>query len=93
MIDLSAGPCTYGKIETEEGSVNPRTLPRLQNVLFPRPGAGSERSAHDIFVGQLGAVIATTVEHVMAPDVRYASCALYIRGPRSSVFLYAPIKM
>ncbi|KAK6160966.1 hypothetical protein DH2020_004347 [Rehmannia glutinosa] len=71
VIDLSAGPCTYGKIETEEGSVNPRTLPRLQNVLFPRSGASSEQSAHDIFVGQLAAVIATTVEHVIAPDVRY----------------------
>ncbi|KAK6160981.1 hypothetical protein DH2020_004362 [Rehmannia glutinosa] len=71
VIDLSAGPCTYGKIETEEGSVNPRTLPRLQNVLFPRSGASSEQSAYDIFVGQLAAVIATTVEHVIAPDVRY----------------------
>ncbi|XP_057809756.1 uncharacterized protein LOC131024251 [Salvia miltiorrhiza] len=70
VVDLSAGPCTYGKIETEEGSVNPRTLPRLQNVLFPRPGAGGE-SAHDIFVGKLAAVIATTIEHVIAPDVRY----------------------
>lgn len=69
MIDLSAGPCTYGKIETEEGSVNPKTLPRLQNVLFPRSGGG-EQSAHDTFVGQLGAIIATTVEHVIAPDVR-----------------------
>lgn len=70
VIDLSAGPCTYGKIETEEGSVNPKTLPRLQNVLFPRSGAGSDRLPHDIFVGQLAAVIATTVEHVIAPDVR-----------------------
>lgn len=80
MVDLSAGPCTYGKIETEEGSVNPRTLPRLQNVLFPRPGAGGE-SAHDIFVGKLTAVVANTVEHVIAPDVRYATCPSML-GPR-----------
>lgn len=80
VVDLSAGPCTYGKIETEEGSVNPKTLPRLQNVLFPRPGASGE-SAHDTFVGKLAAVIATTVEHVIAPDVRYATFALFIRAP------------
>ncbi|KAL0457511.1 UNVERIFIED_CONTAM: hypothetical protein Slati_1090300 [Sesamum latifolium] len=78
VIDLSAGPCTYGKIETEEGSVNPKTLPRLQNVLFPRSGGG-EQSAHDTFVGQLGAVIATTVEHVIAPDVRYETVDMTTR--------------
>lgn len=72
VIDLSAGPCTYGKIETEEGSVNPRTLPRLQNVLFPRPGTGAN-SAYDVFAGKLAAAIATTIEHVIAPDVRYAT--------------------
>ncbi|KAI3469273.1 hypothetical protein Pfo_025936 [Paulownia fortunei] len=79
VIDLSAGPCTYGKIETEEGSVNPKTLPRLQHVLFPRSGAGSEGSAHDIVVGQLAAVIATTVEHVLAPDVRYETVDMTTR--------------
>lgn len=72
MIDLSAGPCTYGKIETEEGSVSSKTLPRLKNVVFPRSSvAASDHSAHDIFVGQLAALVATTVEHVIAPDVRY----------------------
>ncbi|KAL8481336.1 hypothetical protein ACS0TY_027740 [Phlomoides rotata] len=79
VIDLSAGPCTYGKIETEEGSVNSRTLPRLQNVLFPRSGSVNEQSAHDIFVGRLGAVIATTVEHVLAPDVRYETVDMTTR--------------
>lgn len=73
MIDLSAGPCTYGKIETEEGTVSSKTLPRLQKVLFPRGiGLPNEHSAHDIFIGQLGALIATTIEHVIAPDVRYS---------------------
>ncbi|KAL0348572.1 UNVERIFIED_CONTAM: hypothetical protein Sangu_1085000 [Sesamum angustifolium] len=78
VIDLSAGPCTYGKIETEEGSVNPKTLPRLQNVVFPRSGV-SQQSAHDTFVGQLGAVVATTVEHVIAPDVRYETVDMTTR--------------
>ncbi|CAA0829411.1 Unknown protein [Striga hermonthica] len=79
VIDLSAGPCTYGKIETEEGSVNPRTLPRLQNVVFHRSGPSNVESAHDIFVGQLAAVIATTVEHVIAPDVRYETVDMTTR--------------
>lgn len=72
VVDLSAGPCTYGKIETEEGSVSSKTLPRLRNVMFPRgSGAASDPSTHDNFVGQLAAVIGTTVEHVIAPDVRF----------------------
>ncbi|KAL3505618.1 hypothetical protein ACH5RR_031000 [Cinchona calisaya] len=80
VIDLSAGPCTYGKIETEEGSVNSKTLPRIQKVLFPRgSGLASEQSAHDIFVGELGSLIATTVEHVISPDVRFETVDMTTR--------------
>lgn len=80
VIDLSAGPCTYGKIETEEGTVSSKTLPRLHKILFPRGSRfTSEPSAHDIFVGQLGALIATTVEHVIAPDVRYETVDMTMR--------------
>ncbi|CAA3007401.1 uncharacterized protein LOC111388286 isoform X1 [Olea europaea subsp. europaea] len=79
VVDLSAGPCTYGKIETEEGSVNPKTLPRLQNVFLPRLVAGSEQSVPDIFIGDLASVIATTVEHVIAPDVRYETVDMTTR--------------
>ena len=72
MIDLSAGPCTYGKIETEEGSVSPRTLPRLRNVVRPKSlGTAADQSSNDIFLGQLASLVSTTVEHVIAPDVRY----------------------
>lgn len=72
VIDLSAGPCTYGKIEAEEGSVSFRTLPRLRNVMLPRgSGVDSHHSTHEIFIGQLSALISTTIEHVIAPDVRY----------------------
>lgn len=72
MIDLSAGPCTYGKIETEEGSISYKTLPRIRHVMFPRGLAEAvDHSAHNIFVGQLAALVATTIEHVIAPDVRY----------------------
>lgn len=40
--------------------------------MFPRGLAEAvDHSAHNIFVGQLAALVATTVEHVIAPDVRY----------------------
>ncbi|KAK2644328.1 hypothetical protein Ddye_019523 [Dipteronia dyeriana] len=72
VVDLSSGPCTYGKIETEEGSVSHRTLPRIRNVMFPSGlGARSDRTTHDIFVGQLAALVSATVEHAIAPDVRF----------------------
>lgn len=71
VVDLSAGPCTYGKIETEEGSVSPRTLPRIRNIMLPETVSNvGYHSTHDIFSGQLAALVATTIEHVIAPDVR-----------------------
>lgn len=80
VIDLSAGPCTYGKIETEEGSVSSRSLPRIRNMMFPGGvGAASDHSTHDTFVGQLAALISTTVEHVVAPDVRFETVDLTTR--------------
>ncbi|XVF38877.1 hypothetical protein REPUB_Repub20aG0140100 [Reevesia pubescens] len=80
VIDLSAGPCTYGKIETEEGSVSPRTLPRIRSMLFPRGLAStSGHTTHDNFMGHLAALVATTVEHVIAPDVRFETVDLNTR--------------
>lgn len=70
VIDLSAGPCTYGKIEAEEGSVSSRTLPRLRNVMH-LSGPASHQSSNDIFLGPLASLVSTTVEHVIDPDVRY----------------------
>jgi len=64
VVDLSAGPCTYGKIETEEGSVSSRTLPRLRNIMFPKGFSGvNDCASPDVFDGQLASLIATTVEH------------------------------
>nr|GLL48469.1 uncharacterized protein LOC109170570 [Ipomoea trifida] len=80
VIDLSAGPCTYGKIETEEGSISTKSLPRLRNVAFHNvAGTVSEHYAHDIFVGQLASLIATTIEHVVAPDVRFETVDMTTR--------------
>ncbi|KAJ4912377.1 hypothetical protein Rs2_06998 [Raphanus sativus] len=80
VIDLSAGPCTYGKIETEEGSVSPRTLPRIRNIMLPgEVSHAGHQSTHDIFSGQLAALVATTIEHVIAPDVRFETVDLATR--------------
>ncbi|KAI4372510.1 hypothetical protein MLD38_010730 [Melastoma candidum] len=59
------GPCTYGKIETEEGSVSMKTLPRLRNIMYPKGFTlASDVMTHDMFTGRLAGVIATAVEHV-----------------------------
>ncbi|KAL1334949.1 hypothetical protein HN51_063887 [Arachis hypogaea] len=79
VIDLSAGPCTYGKIEAEEGSVSSRTLPRLRNVIRPGGMTTVYQSSNDIFLGQLASLISTTVEHVIAPDVRFETVDLTSR--------------
>ncbi|PUZ58092.1 hypothetical protein GQ55_5G481400 [Panicum hallii var. hallii] len=53
VIDLSAGPRTYGKIETEAGSISYRSMPRLSQIIFPRGlAAPSASSTQDIFIGQ-----------------------------------------
>ncbi|KAH7277852.1 hypothetical protein KP509_38G011500 [Ceratopteris richardii] len=72
VIDLAAGPCVYGKIETEEGSVSYRTIPRLRNLLFPR-GHDPVKNVltQEIFAAQLAGLIATTIEHVITPDIRF----------------------
>ncbi|VAI06434.1 unnamed protein product [Triticum turgidum subsp. durum] len=80
VIDLSAGPCTYGKIESEEGSVSYRSMPRLSNIIFPRGlAAPSASSTQDIFVGQLAGLISTTIEHVIAPDIRFETVDMTLR--------------
>ncbi|KAF8683912.1 hypothetical protein HU200_044856 [Digitaria exilis] len=80
VIDLSAGPCTYGKIETEEGSVSYRSMPRLSQIIFPRGlAAPSASSTQDIFIGQLGGLISTTIEHLIAPDIRFETVDMAVR--------------
>ncbi|XP_024984004.1 uncharacterized protein LOC112519916 [Cynara cardunculus var. scolymus] len=80
VVDISAGPCTYGKLETEEGSVSSRTIPRLQNVMLRQGStAANQFTTHDNFVGQLAALIRITVEHLVAPDVRFETVDLAMR--------------
>lgn len=80
VIDLSAGPCTYGKIETEEGSVSYRTLPRLSNIIFSRGStAVNVGSTNYLLMGHIGALVSTTIEHVIAPDIRFETVDLTTR--------------
>lgn len=80
VIDLSAGPCTYGKIETEEGSVSARTLPRLLNVMFPRSSStANHQMMQPVFLGQLASLVSTAVEHIIAPDVRFETVDMTTR--------------
>lgn len=40
--------------------------------MYPKgSGAASDSSSNDIFFGRLASLVATTIEHVVAPDVRY----------------------
>lgn len=71
VIDISAGPCSYGRLETEEGSVGHRTVPRLQHLLLPKRRAAPKPSVvENVFCGQISGLIVSALEHVIAPDVR-----------------------
>lgn len=72
VIDISAGPCSYGRLESEEGSVGHRTVPRLQNLLVPRRRpVVNPAVVENVFCGQISGTIVSALEHVIAPDVRF----------------------
>ncbi|KAK9068345.1 hypothetical protein SSX86_012456 [Deinandra increscens subsp. villosa] len=79
VVDISAGPCTYGRLETEEGSVSSKTIPRLRNVMYPPGSTADKFTTHDIFVGRLSALIGIIVEHIISPDVRFVTVDLAMR--------------
>eukprot|EP00850_Spirogloea_muscicola_P013627 SM000093S24438 [mRNA] locus=s93:351148:356688:- [translate_table: standard] len=72
VIDVSAGPCSCGMLGTEEGNMGPYTVPRVSHVILGSdgdPAKGQHRE--DYFRGRLSALIVSTVEHILAPNVRY----------------------
>ncbi|KAG0575716.1 hypothetical protein M758_5G026800 [Ceratodon purpureus] len=72
VIDISAGPCSYGRLETEEGSVGHRTVPRLQHLLVPkRRPVVNPTVVENVFCGQISGTIVSALEHIIAPDVRF----------------------
>jgi hypothetical protein len=73
VIDISAGPCSYGRRESEEGSVGYRTVPRLQHLLLPRRRSPvvDPSVVKGVFCGQISGLIVSAVEHIIAPDVRF----------------------
>ncbi|KAI3677362.1 hypothetical protein L1987_86988 [Smallanthus sonchifolius] len=78
VVDISAGPCTYGRLETEEGSVSSKTIPRLRNLMYPQGSTADKFTTHDNFVGQLAALIGIIAEHLVSPDVRSINAILYV---------------
>ncbi|MFS7901474.1 hypothetical protein Hanom_Chr01g00000091 [Helianthus anomalus] len=87
VVDISAGPCTYGRLETEEGSVSPKTIPRLRNVLYPRGSTADKFTTRDNFVGQLAALIGIITQHLLSPDVRFVTVDLAMRLLVPIIFL------
>ena len=88
MVDLSAGPCAYGKVGAGEGFVGPATLPRVRSVALVKAESGRDPSlltkeSHDHFRGRLTAVIVSAVEHLFSPDVRSGSPLPYRHVPRA----------
>ncbi|KAF5784545.1 hypothetical protein HanXRQr2_Chr11g0520691 [Helianthus annuus] len=87
VVDISAGPCTYGRLETEEGSVSPKTIPRLRNVLYPKGSTADKFTTRDNFVGQLAALIGIITQHLVSPDVRFVTVDLAMRLLVPIIFL------
>ncbi|KAM0065872.1 hypothetical protein Hdeb2414_s0003g00119471 [Helianthus debilis subsp. tardiflorus] len=87
VVDISAGPCTYGRLETEEGSVSPKTIPRLRNVLYPQGSTADKFTTRDNFVGQLAALIGIITQHLLSPDVRFVTVDLAMRLLVPIIFL------
>ncbi|GJP77636.1 hypothetical protein CLOP_g7994 [Closterium sp. NIES-67] len=85
VIDLSAGPITFGHLDEAEGAVVPGTIPRVRSMfLTDEPTLSSSSSsaaatAHlparpqskDYFSGALADVVSSAVEHLFSPDVRF----------------------
>ncbi|KAJ7566052.1 hypothetical protein O6H91_02G086100 [Diphasiastrum complanatum] len=70
VIDLSAGPCTYGRVDSDEGSVGYRSIPRLQDFVL-RGDLVIAKETENTFAGQLSALVASAIEHAISPDVRF----------------------
>jgi hypothetical protein len=75
VADISAGPCSYGRISAPEGAIGPFTLPRLRRVIIPRRVTAlgkeeAEKVRRAKFRGQLSTLVLSAVQHLFAPDVR-----------------------
>ncbi|XP_076914279.1 uncharacterized protein LOC143573233, partial [Bidens hawaiensis] len=79
VVDISAGPCTYGRLETKEGSVSSKAIPRLRNVMYTQGPTADKFITHDNFVGQLAALIGVITEHLISPDIRFVTVDLATR--------------
>ncbi|GFR52438.1 hypothetical protein Agub_g15012, partial [Astrephomene gubernaculifera] len=98
VIDISAGPVSYGPLASPSGAVAPTAMPRLMPLLLrmtqeleqhPQPGtlrehmlAEAARGQSAVFTGQLAAAVAAATRHLFASDL-LMSGAEALAGPQT----------
>lgn len=86
VLDLSAGPATYGPLWCTEGAVGPDSLPRIRPYAIPvgttpggatqgASGGGRQRGrggalGSEYLLGALSSVLVSATEHLLSPDIR-----------------------
>ena len=83
VADISAGPCSYGRVGAPEGVIGPFTLPRLRRVIIPRWKTAlareeTKRVRNAKFRGQLSTLVMSAVQHLIAPDIRCGFAGLLL---------------
>eukprot|EP00271_Cylindrocystis_brebissonii_P007403 TRINITY_DN20905_c0_g1_i1.p1 TRINITY_DN20905_c0_g1~~TRINITY_DN20905_c0_g1_i1.p1 ORF type:complete len:878 (+),score=185.38 TRINITY_DN20905_c0_g1_i1:86-2719(+) len=76
VMDLSAGPCAYGRLGAAEGAVGVHSLPRVRSAVLPLSGIRAAEPnkgnpSANVFIGHLSSVIISAIEHLFAPDVKF----------------------
>ncbi|EFJ48990.1 hypothetical protein VOLCADRAFT_90382 [Volvox carteri f. nagariensis] len=89
LIDISAGPVSYGPLASPSGAVTPTAMPRLMPMLLrmtrelethPQPGTlrqfmleEAARGQAAVFAGQLASTVAAATRHLFASDLMMAA--------------------
>lgn len=70
LVDLAAGPCTYGPSDTGEGTVSLGSVPLVD--VRPDDDQGGENVASVKFVSELASLLLSAVRHVFVGDAQWA---------------------
>ncbi|KXZ46033.1 hypothetical protein GPECTOR_47g308 [Gonium pectorale] len=97
LIDIAAGPVSYGPLASPAGSVTPTAMPRLMPMLLKMTTElerntefgtyrthlleEAARGASALFVGQLASTVAAASRHLFATDLRLAGAEALAGGP------------
>ena len=72
VIDLSAGPCSYGPVRSNEGTVASSSFPRLSHFKYEFMGENDHESKglpqYEV-VSSLTSLIGSAIKHVFLPDI------------------------